>query len=203
MFAVGIPSDVTVRLAVNTDTLTVPDSFLQTVTGTLFTFLGGSINKSAVTSKGKIHEVNESLLYGMVEKKNFKYLVKPPAGFHVMWRFKFKLGKEILDSDFLNRRSFFPFLIRFFKFFFWRMNRIRKILIIRELQPFLKVIKSAGARSVANSKAGKDGMKMVFPGVGSPFGIRSIMVSTAERSRFQNFSMISYVEEEKEEEAFG
>ena len=45
---VGIPSDVTVRLAVRTGAFTVPYSFFKAVAGTFFPFLSGGINRRAV-----------------------------------------------------------------------------------------------------------------------------------------------------------
>ncbi|MCI9009100.1 MAG: hypothetical protein HFI13_13455, partial [Lachnospiraceae bacterium] len=59
---VGIPSDITVGLAVETAALTVPYSFFQTVAGTLFAFLCGSVDGRTVTGNGKLHEVRRPSL---------------------------------------------------------------------------------------------------------------------------------------------
>lgn len=169
----GIPTDVTVRLAVNTATCTVPDSVIGAVTGAFFAFLSGGINGSAVTGKGKSHEVNETVLCGMVKKKHFKDLIELSARFHIVWWFELKLVKEVFDRDFINRGGFFPFFIRFIRFWLWRVDRIRKILIVGKLKPFLKIIKGAGTWSVTDRKTGKDGVKLIFFEVSGPIRIGS------------------------------
>lgn len=104
----------------------------------------------------------------MTEKQHLKYLVKAAAGLHVMWLFKFKLSKEVVDRDLFNRRGFFAFLIGFYRLFFWWMDRCRKIFVSREPQAVMEIIKRADTRGVPNGKAGKDCMKMVFLEVSSP-----------------------------------
>ena len=59
-FPVGIPSDVTVRLAIKTVTLAVPEAFFQTVAGTLFAFPCGSIDRGAIPGQGKIKKIDEA-----------------------------------------------------------------------------------------------------------------------------------------------
>lgn len=51
---VGIPSDVTVRLAVGTVALAVPDAFFQTVTGTFFAFPCGGIDRGAIPGQSPV-----------------------------------------------------------------------------------------------------------------------------------------------------
>lgn len=158
----GIPTDVAVRLAVDTVAGTVMESVFEAATGTFFAFLCSGINGSAVTGKGKGHEVNEPVLNGMGKKKYLKDLIELPAGFHVMRWFQFELFKEIFNRSFFNRGSFFSFFIGSFRLLLRRVDRIRKILMIGEPKPFLKIIKSTGTGSVTDSKAGKDGVKLIF-----------------------------------------
>lgn len=82
----GIPSDVTVRLAIKTVTLAVPEAFFQTVAGTLFAFPCGSIDRGAIPGQGKIKKIDEAGLYGAVKEKSFKMPVKHLAGSHIRWR---------------------------------------------------------------------------------------------------------------------
>ena len=49
----GIPTDITVRLAIDSVTLAVPDTFFKAVTGTFFTLLSRSIYRSTVPGKGE------------------------------------------------------------------------------------------------------------------------------------------------------
>lgn len=47
--AMGIPADVTVRLAIDTVAFAVVDPFSQAVTGAFFPFLSGGIDRSAIS----------------------------------------------------------------------------------------------------------------------------------------------------------
>ena len=93
------------------------DAVFQAAAGTFFTFLCGGINRSAIPSKGKIKKVNQPVIYRLVKEKHFEDLIKPFTGSHVLRRMEFKLFKEILYGYFLDRRCFFPFLLRLFGFF--------------------------------------------------------------------------------------
>ena len=110
---VGIPSDVTVGLAVGTVTFTVPYSFFKAVTGALSAFLCSGVNRRAVTGNGKIHEVNEAVAVRFEEKKFFEYLEKAEAWFHILGRILFKYFKEFLNGGFFDRRCFLPFFLWF------------------------------------------------------------------------------------------
>lgn len=66
---VGIPPDVTVRLAIGAVTLAVPDSFFQAVTGTFFSFPGGSIDRDAIAGKGKAQEIDQPGLDRAVQEE--------------------------------------------------------------------------------------------------------------------------------------
>lgn len=79
-FPVGIPSDVAVRLAVDSVTPTVPDAIFQAVVGTLFPFPCGSVDRDAVPGNGKTAEVVEPVLYRTVKEKGFKDVIKPFTG---------------------------------------------------------------------------------------------------------------------------
>lgn len=129
---VGIPSDITVRLAVGSVASAVADAVFQAAAGTFFTFLCGGINRSAIPSKGKIKKVNQPVIYRLVKEKHFEDLIKPFTGSHVLRRMEFKLFKEILYGYFLDRRCFFPFLLRLFGFFLWRVDGIGKVVFVRE-----------------------------------------------------------------------
>lgn len=113
------------------------------------------------------------------------------------------------------------------------MDRIREVIVIRKPEPVMEIIKSSSTRGIADNEARKDGMEMVLFEVSGPFGIGSdlkfhgkqdgaqayrrealeqgrsqnmrsvMMVSSSERSRFQNFSMITHVEGGSEEAASG
>ena len=170
---VGIPSDVTVRLAVDTVAFTIPYSFFKTVTGTFFTFLCSSVNRGAIPGNGKVEEVKEAILMGFQEEKVFEQLEKEKARLHVLWRCLFKLFEDVLDGKLFDRRCFLPFFVRFPGFFLWRMFFWRQINIIGKPKAVLEIVKGACSGSVTNSKAGKDGMEMVFLEVSSPFRIGS------------------------------
>ena len=168
---VGIPSDVTVGLAVDTVAFTVPYSFFKAATGALFPFLCSSVNRCAVTGNGKVHEVNEAVPVRFQEKKFFEYLEKADTWFHILGRFLFKFFKEFLNGDFFDRRCFLPFFLWLLGLFFRRMNFGREIVIIGKPEAGEEIIKSAGTRSIPDGKAGKDGVEVVFLEVSSPFGI--------------------------------
>ncbi len=170
---VGIPSDVTVGLAVDTVTFTFPDSFFKAAAGALFAFLCSSVDRRAVTGNGKVHEVNEAVPVRFQEKKFFEYLEKAETWFHILRRFPFKFFKEFLDGIFFDRRCLFPFFLRLLGLFFRGMDFGREVVIIGKPESGLEIVKSAGSRGIADSKAGKDGVEMVFLKVGSPFCIGS------------------------------
>ena len=172
-FPVGIPSDVTVGLAVNAVTFTIPDSFFKTAAGALFAFLCGGVNGSAVPGNGKVHEVNEAVPVRFQKKKFFEYLEKTETGFHVLRWFPFKFFKKFLDGGLFNGRCLLPFFLWFLGFFLWGMHIWGEVVVTGKPEPGLEVVKSAGSRSIADSKAGKDGVEIVFLEVGSPFCIRS------------------------------
>ena len=172
-FPVGIPSDVTVRLAIKTVTLAVPEAFFQTVAGTLFAFPCGSIDRGAIPGQGKIKKIDEAGLYGAVKEKSFKNAVKHLAGSHIRWRKEVKLFKQVFNSGFFHRRGFFPFFVRFFRLFLLRMDRIREVIVIRKPEPVMEIIKSSSTRGIADNEARKDGMEMVLFEVSGPFGIGS------------------------------
>ncbi len=48
--AVGIPTDITVRLVINTIAFAVANSIFQTFAGSCFPFLGRSVNGGSITS---------------------------------------------------------------------------------------------------------------------------------------------------------
>ena len=171
--SVGIPTDVTVRLAVDTVALAVPDAILETVAGAFFALLGGSIDGNTIPGKGEGKQINEPGLYGMVKKKHFKYVVKPFTGSHIRWGMKFKRFEEFLDGNFFNGRCLFPFFLRLFRFFLRRVDRVGKVVFIGQPESALEIIKSTNPRSISDIKTGKDGMEMVFLQVSSPFCIGS------------------------------
>ena len=61
-FPVGIPSDVTVRLAVSSVASAVPCTVFQAAADTFFAFLRGSTDWGAILDKGKIKKVNQSII---------------------------------------------------------------------------------------------------------------------------------------------
>ena len=159
---VGIPSDVTVGLAVDTVTFTVPYSFLKTVAGTFFALLSGGVNGRAIPGDGKVHEVNEAIPVGFQEKKFFENLEKTETWFHILWRLLFKFFKKFLDGKLFDRRSLLPFFLWLYGFFPRGMSFVREVIVIGKPKAGLEIIKSAGSRSIPDRKAGKDGVEMVF-----------------------------------------
>ncbi len=139
---VGISSDVTVGLAVDTAAFTVPYPFFKAAAGTFFTLLCGAVNRSAVTGNGKAHEINEAILVGFQEKKIFEYLEKAQARFHILWRCLFKFFEKILGGELFDRRGLLPFFLWLLWFFLWRMNFGREVGIIRKPKAGLEVVKS-------------------------------------------------------------
>ena len=55
--------------------------------------------------------------------------------------------------------------------FFRGMGGIGKVILVREPQTPLEIVKSAGTRGIPDEEAGKDGMEMVFFEVGGPLSI--------------------------------
>ena len=167
----GIPVDVTVGLAVSAVAHAITDPHFQTVTGAFFPFLCSGIIRGTVTGKGKAEQVNQSILYGMIKKKPLKNFIEEFVGIHVSGRICLELLKKVFDSDFFNRRSFVALLIRLFGLSFRWMGGIGKVILVREPQTPLEIVKSAGTRGIPDEEAGKDGMEMVFFEVGGPLSI--------------------------------
>lgn len=170
---VGIPSDVTVGLAVDTVTFTFPNSFFKAAAGAFFAFLCSGVNRRAVTGKGKAHEVKEAVPVRFEEKKFFEYLEKAETWLHILRRFLFKFFKEFLNGVFFNRRCLLPFFLRLLGLFLWGMQLGREIVVIGKPEAGLEIVKSTGSWGIADGKAGKDGVEMVFLKVGGPFCIGS------------------------------
>lgn len=61
--------------------------------------------------------------------------------------------------------------VRLFRFVFMRMDGFGKVIFIRELEQAMEIRKSPDVRGIADSKAGKDCMEIVFFKVSGPFGI--------------------------------
>ena len=122
-FPMRIPADVTVRLAVKAVASAVADTIFEASAGTFFPFPGGSIDRSAVTGKGKIQEVNKPFANGMFKEKGAEDPIKEPAGFHAVRGLLFKEGKKVFHGGLFNRRSLLAFLVRFFRLFLRRMER--------------------------------------------------------------------------------
>lgn len=162
-------SDVTVRLAVSPVASAVPCTVFQAAADTFFAFPRGSIDRSAIPGKGKIKKVNQSIIYRPVKEKDFKNVIKPFTGSHVIRWLEFKLFKEVLNGNFLHRGSFFTFLLRLLRLFFWRVDGIGKVVLIREPETAKEIIESTDARGITDRKARKDGMEMVLFEIGSPF----------------------------------
>ena len=168
----GIPADVTVRLAIDAAAFAVVDPFLEAITSTFLPLLCGGIDGSAITGQGKVTKINESFLHGTVEEKRTEDLKDTFAGFHILRRVLFKFPEKVFDSNFADRWSFFPFLFRLQGFFLWRMDRIREIVFPGDPKPGEEISKGSNAGSIANGETGDDGMQMVLLEVSSPFRIR-------------------------------
>ena len=104
----GIPTDVTVGLAVGTGAFAVPYSFFKAAAGSLFPFLRSGINRGAVAGDGKMQEVDEAVAVGFEEEKLLEYLKKPQAGIHILRRILGELIKEILNRNLFDGRSLLP-----------------------------------------------------------------------------------------------
>ena len=105
-FPVGIPADVTVRLSVDTVAAAVPDSLFETVAGTFFTLLCGSVDRGAIPGEGKAGKTDQSVLYRAFKEQPFKNIIKPFTGSHILWRM------ELFYGVLLHRQSLFSFPIR-------------------------------------------------------------------------------------------
>lgn len=129
---VGIPPYVTVWLAIAAVTLTVPDPFFQAVTGSFFSFPGGSIDRGAIAGKGEVQEIDQTVLDRAVQEEYFKYVIESLAGCYILWWMGAELREHVFHGNFLHGRSLFPFFVWFLGLFLRRMDRIREIIFIRE-----------------------------------------------------------------------
>lgn len=169
----GIIANVAVRLAVKAVTFTVKDALLEAFAGTLLAFPGGSIDRGAIPGQGEFLEAEKAFLLRSGEKKLLEQRKKEPAGSHILWRLEFKESKKVFDSNFFDRRCFFPFLIGLFGFFLGRVDRVREVLVVREPKAALEIIKGANARGITDAEAGKDRKEMVLLERICPLGIGS------------------------------
>ncbi len=87
--------------------------------------------------------------------------------------------------SFSTGEAFSPFSL-VFGFFLWGMNLGREAVIIGKPKAGLEIVKSAGSRSIADGKAGKDGVEMVFLEVDSPFCIGSDLALHGEEDRTEH-----------------
>ena len=119
---VGAPSNVTVRLAVDTVTPAVPDSFFGAAAGTFLTFLCGSVDRCAVPGKRKAEKVDQPVLNRAFKEQPFKDIIKPFTGSHILWGMEPELFQELFYRDLLHWRSLFTFLIGFLRSFLRQMR---------------------------------------------------------------------------------
>lgn len=113
----GIPTNVTIWLMINTIAFAVTDAFFQTVAGTGFAFLGRCIHRSTISSQSQFFEREQILINRSLEEKGIENFPKPQAGCHIRRWIIFKLLKQIFESDFFNRSSFLFFALWLLRFF--------------------------------------------------------------------------------------
>lgn len=104
----GIPADITVRLAIDAAAFAVVDPFFQAATGAFFPLLGSSIDRGAISGQGKATKINEPFLDETVKEKCMEDFKDTFTGIHILRRIFFKLSEKVFDSDFINRLGLFP-----------------------------------------------------------------------------------------------
>ena len=164
---VGVPADVTVRLAIDAAAFTIVDAFLQAIAGAGLSFPCAGIDWSAIPEEGKAVEVDKPLPDRGIEEAGTEDLRESPCGGEILRRFDPEFCKEIINSYFFDRRGFLPFL-RFCRLFLRGMEGIRDVVAAREPQAAKKVIESARSRNVPDCETGKDGIKTVLLEHGRP-----------------------------------
>lgn len=97
-----IPTDVAVRLMVDTIAFAVTDPFFQAITGTGFPLTCRGINRSPVTRDCKVLQADQSLINGFVQELGLEDIKETPGRSEVLWRFEFKSGQEVIDGHFVN-----------------------------------------------------------------------------------------------------
>lgn len=118
---VRIPTDVAIRLMVNTIAFAVTDSFFQAITGAGFPLTCSGINRSPVTGDCEVLQIDQSFIDGFVQEEGFEDLKETPGRSEILGRFEFESGQEVIGGHFINRICFLPFLRWFLWFCFWRM----------------------------------------------------------------------------------
>lgn len=149
----GIPADVTVRLRIQSRTLTIGDAVLTAAAESLSSLLSSSIDGSTVTGDSEALEVDKSLLNGSIEEAGLKDIKEPGSGSELCRRIDFESFQEIVHGQLLDRRGLFPFLIRFFGLFLRRMNRRGDIIRIQEPETGEEIVERTGTGSVTRGKA--------------------------------------------------
>ena len=140
---VGVIANVTVRLVVNAITFAVADALFQTVTGTCLAFSGTGIDRGTIAGDSEAVQVDKPLADRSIQELRFKDLEQASSRSEVFGRLDFKFLQKIIDSDFFDGRSLFPFFVRFFWFLLRRVYRVRDIVRVREPEPVKKVVKEA------------------------------------------------------------
>ena len=158
----GIPTGVAVWLMIDATAFTVTDAFLQTITNASFPFTRSGINRGSVTGNGKLFKVNETFHVGFIQKKGFEDIKEPPCRSEILWWFEFKFSQQIIDGDLINGSGFLTFFLRFIRFFFWWMNRVCEIILIRKPEAACKVIEGSDTGGIPNSKSGEDCIEIVM-----------------------------------------
>ena len=168
----GIPANVTVRLRIQSRTLTIGDAVLTAAAERLSSLLSSSIDGSTVTGDSEALEVDKSLLNGSIEEAGLKDIKETGSGSELCRRIDFESFQEIVHGELLDRRGLFPFLVRFFGLFLRRMNRTGNIIRIEEPETGEEIIESTGTWSVTRGKSRKNRIEMVRLQGGSPGGKR-------------------------------
>lgn len=142
--------------------------------------------RCAVPSKGKAEKVDQAVLNRAFKEQPSKDIIKPFTGSHILRRVELELFHEFFYRDFLYGRSLFPFLIGLLRLFLRRVDRVGKIVLIGHPETALEIIESTHTRSVANGKAGKDGMERVLFEVGCPLCIGSDLEFHRKQNRAEH-----------------
>ena len=154
----GIPTDITVRLVIDTVALSIMNTFFQTFADSSFAFLCGGVKRCTIAGQSYFFERDKFLIGRRLKEKGVKNFPESQAGHHIRRGIIFKLPKQTFDSNFFNRSSFYFFAFWFLRLFFGWTDGVREIFIIRQPKASVKVIEGTNAGSISVRKTGNDCM---------------------------------------------
>ena len=167
-FPVGIPAPVTVRLRIMAFAIAGRTAFILTVADPLFSLLCGSTDRGAISGKGQMVGIDQSLADRKIQEL---LLIETENKKKRIFRFQlpaFQKRKKFGSSAGRVTGSLITFLFPLGRFHFRKTVFWGKVVGIILPDTGKEIIKSADTGSISERESAEDGIKRSFPEHAAP-----------------------------------